>query len=403
MSLTGGKIFAALHGVKLNSAEDWDVYQDRIKDVVTMYELEEAFTLTFVDPLIEDDAKNKTTLSILDTDDPNALTPERVLNLTSSYWTSFTNGLQPDVVKMRKQSYAVVSLTLADSMLHLKTGRRDPVVLWARIRQEMEGPTIHRFLMTNRKLWTLQLESFNNDFAKYAAEVDKLCGRLRGLGREIDDESKVSALVNGLPEDQFNGIITVVTNLPELKFQDVVARIKAHLSRKDTNTDSIANLNYGKPKCNYCGKLGHRENRCFKKRRDLRQKIYEQKQQEEKTDKMQYISDTDPLWMISSQPTPKSKMSNFVLDNGAVRSTFKDKHLFKDISPDDRYISYADGTRTKTSGRGTVEMVTPTGELLTIKNVAYVPSVHNNYVSESQLEDQGYYVEKNRLDQNLHH
>ena len=157
MSLTGGKIFAALHGVKLNSAEDWDVYQDRIKDVVTMYELEDAFTLTFVDEAKE----SKTTLSILDTDDPNALTPERVLNLTTTYWTEFTTGLEAPVVKMRKQSYAVVSLTLADSMLHLKTGRRDPVVLWARIRQEMEGPTIHRFLMTNRKLWTLQLESFN--------------------------------------------------------------------------------------------------------------------------------------------------------------------------------------------------------------------------------------------------
>ena len=103
-------------------------------------------------------------------------------------------------------------------------------------------------------------------------ELAYCCDRLQTMGTDIDDDEYIAHVMCNLPPE-YEATLAVLEML--LKRNELTARNLEETicakwdSSKKTNKEEIALVSKFKGNCNYCGKQGHKENQCHKKKREI--------------------------------------------------------------------------------------------------------------------------------------
>ncbi|GAB5361054.1 hypothetical protein AAMO2058_000681900 [Amorphochlora amoebiformis] len=208
-------------------------------------------------------------LNIFSSETCEGYSMSKVLSTPEYIWKAYYSSLDPSEAKARDQAHAVLALTLGNKYSYLQHGKDDPAYLWAKIRDKFEGPTMHQYLHLSRKLANLQIKDCNNDFLKYASEIELLIRKLQAHGDKFLEKRKVSSLLAGLDVQEYDSIMAVLENKEDISFQETVSRIAAYLRRKEdhksdyTWSDMTASLRDKVRQCHHCGKKGHTKRTCW--------------------------------------------------------------------------------------------------------------------------------------------
>mmetsp|Transcript_13729 Transcript_13729/g.19052 ORF Transcript_13729/g.19052 Transcript_13729/m.19052 type:complete len:464 (+) Transcript_13729:181-1572(+) len=418
MSLNS-QVISLASKIQLEKAEDWELYTSNLLDAVDLLGWGNSLLVptkatednggdlklaSFEELPIIVGARNRNEAVV------GVALPDEVLKLDDGVWTKYYSKLSPDEKDNRRKLFAFVGMTLGQSYIDLKTGRRDSGLLLAKVRKRVEGPRLVQLLKLKKQLDGAHVDNHGGDISKFAAHIQKVAGQLVALGKRIDDDDKVLAFIQGLPEDRFSEIVTFIVNQPTWDFSDVVVRVGTHAARKENAEEKQDQLNalgkyndrsdrkgrgrgrgrsrgrgsrrtdFGRGranrnsgflrgiKCHHCGIEGHFMKECRKLKREQRQRRDANTSGMMRTD----AEDLADLWSTGDGRYPKNCL---IFDSGCTRSVTNKKELLTDLSPDgNRGMRLADGqTRYRSSGTGTLRVKTPNGRILEIKDVAFIP------------------------------
>ncbi|GAB5369353.1 hypothetical protein AAMO2058_001397500 [Amorphochlora amoebiformis] len=101
----------------------------------------------------------------------------------------------------------------------------------------------------------------NNDFLKYASEIELLICKLQAHGD--------NSLLAGLDVQEYDSIMAVPENKEDISLKETVSRIAAYLRRKEDHkseyarSDITASLHDKVRQCHHCAKKGHTKRTCW--------------------------------------------------------------------------------------------------------------------------------------------
>ena len=152
--------------------------------------------------------------------------------------------------------------------------------MWKKICDIFERHTLLNKLSARKKFYTAVKEETESAL-QFSNRIRQLASTLKSTKVTVDESEMAMALLNGLP-DAFDSLISALDALhgekDNLKFDFVKSRvlqeeqrIQQRIAESKVKSEASALLTihqtYRKtrPKCNFCGKLGHIESKCWKK------------------------------------------------------------------------------------------------------------------------------------------
>ena len=208
-------------------------------------------------------------------------------------------------------------------------------------------------------------------------------------------------ILRSLPKDYYTLTLTIEARTEPLTTEYVITRL---LQEEQRYSDSLPTgemalvsktkrtqgkrKSKDKPKCTYCGKIGHTEQKCYKKR-----------------DNESHVSANAATGIAHAfagfASSKKFLQDKWLVDSGATQHMSCNSHWFssmQDIPP--KEIRLGDHGITHATGLGSIRITATQGEEPlngTLTNVLYAPDLAGNLLSVPRLLDQGYrthFVEK---------
>ena len=93
--------------------------------------------------------------------------------------------------------------------------------------------------------------------------------------------------------------------------------------------------------------------------------------------------------MQRSQIKPQTNVCGTIIDSGASTHMFGDKEDFGDLLPTSEVVFCANGTKTKATHQGFVDVNLEDGSVMHLQNVLRVPNLKKNLVSVRALNKDG--------------
>ena len=356
--------------------------------------------------------------------------------------------------KARRLAWGTVTASLQDDVLlstkSIQLGRVESLLRHIRDRFYRKSAATRNAIKT--KLHTAKLEE-HNDLEAYITYIDNLILTLAGLGYAVGDEDKRFYLLHGLPDD-YDPAKQALSLLDEPTWETILKCLRdfsqSHPSilgsgskprkrlnvvlntthRQQSSQEICRNYSRGKcnrgqkcrfkhvktpkltspMKCNYCGKVGHTDRRCFKKQRD------EKATAGKATHNVHHTEDDDTSG-ASSQPerkleyqfgvqefhvselcmTTQVRDHAWLLDGGATCHIAWDEEQCYDIH-DSTSLIRVGGNHTldssKVGKRDIKYMLGGNAITLTLENVRIVPAFGRNIMAEAPFLDKGCSVHK---------
>jgi hypothetical protein len=168
------------------------------------------------------------------------------------------------------------------------------------------------------------------------------------------------------------------------------------------------NSGIAKDECRYCGKKGHWDRECKKKKRDEEVHVTQAEEDEELTLFMASAAIIEPIAVQAHSAAvhlEESKLfaqlgenrggdgARWILDSGATNHMTGVRVVFSEI--DLRVhstVRFGDGSVTNIEGRGTILIKCKTGGHKALTGVYYIPRLKANIVSLGQIEEAGYKI-----------
>ena len=152
--------------------------------------------------------------------------------------------------------------------------------MWKKICDIFERHTLLNKLSARKKLYTAVKEE-NESALQFSNRVRQLASTLKSMKVNVDESEMAMALLNGLPtayDSLISALDAVHGEKDDLKFDFVKSRvlqeeqrIEHRIGQGNIKAEASALLTYqrpyrrDRPKCNFCGRLGHVETKCWKK------------------------------------------------------------------------------------------------------------------------------------------
>ncbi|CAM6116227.1 unnamed protein product [Calypogeia fissa] len=350
--------------------------------------------------------------------------------------------------KKRQKIVSVIASTV--TRLIIPTVQRlasDPAKLWLTLKRKYQPSALQRKLDLKSELNNMKMEE-SSSVEDYLRNVERVRVDLAGVGVEIPDDELIEIVMGNLPESYSTFVSgfgqshakdsdLLFTDLEEALLTEELRR-KHRASRHSSVEESLVSIGTnqkfnsrqpapsrqnqprqqprrqqqqtgGRPYCNFCNKLGHREETCFVKQanqdiktlnvsqlRSLTQAIQDLKNGESNLVEGNDIGDSDghdedmlqdgqsalTVEALLSEHAPMAQ--SWIMDSGATHIT-NSKSLLENISSSKiRGIVTASGSVMPTSGEGCTSI---SGNK--ISEVLYVPSVTKSLLSVGKLTDKG--------------
>ncbi|KAI5646260.1 gag-polypeptide of LTR copia-type domain-containing protein [Phthorimaea operculella] len=190
--------------------------------------------------------------------------------------------------------------------------------------------------------------------------------------KQIEDDEVAEILLSGLPAEYD----VLVSNLEtacissSLTSELVRTRLLQEEMRKNGNNEAINSSEsayFVKKKklfCNYCKKEGHSRNKCFKLR----------KQKKDKTERAFIV--TDSAYSVTQE--------DFVVDSGCSSHMIKNKNLLDSFKPNKSNVCIANNEYLESEGSGKLIIPSSSNSILQIEAML-VPKLAMNLLSVSKL------------------
>ena len=305
-------------------------------------------------------------------------------------------------VKKDRKAQALIGLSLSDQILESTRDVKSCHQMWKIIQDIFERHTLLNKLSARRNFYTASKEE-GESVLNFSNRVRHLASTLKSMNVEIVESEMAMTLLNGLP-DEYSPLICALDALgseeSQLDFEFVKGRVMQEEQRinmrkldalKRTGANSlVANEQRSRPKCDFCGKLGHRESRCWKK-------FPEKNPHKRKPALVATLTDEEPVICLmtkySSQGISKNS-EDWYIDSGCSNHMTFNKSLFSSYSSGSfSEVDFGNLNKAKIAGIGDITIqIKQEGKLakLNIKNVLHVPDLGYQLLSVQNWDQAGY-------------
>ena len=243
--------------VRLEKNEDWDQWVSRVLTAVDSLDLQvgllvptrevklgegKDFTAQEIKSIFRERPILRGARGRADEELPEVADHDKVLGFGQEVWDLYYRTIGDQEKVKRRELYNFLVLTLGELYSEYRYNTREPGVLIARLRKQIEGPVNLQQLSLTKQLYRANLIDFEGNVSTFGTFIQSCAAKLAALGSPVSDRQKVLAFLAGLPEDQFSEIITLIMNLKEPTFPDALVRVTSFVSRKNYATDYKASL-----------------------------------------------------------------------------------------------------------------------------------------------------------------
>ena len=318
---------------------------------------------------------------------------------------------------------AIIRLTLEDSPLVQTQYIEDANQLWNQLKTLYEPRGFSSEFLICRELFNTTLSKCNNSMEAYLTKIRRYTDQL--MAKNLTIPAKVIAaytLSNLTPEYEATVAIisqslrTSTTDVDLLQLFGQLVDESRRVKYRDENTEMAMPLTKNKAKndskCAHCSKLGHTEEKCWKKYPELKKIRILAKNSQKQTRKPQLkdqYQDNDGELALTTwtntlnqsiptlKPTVNSETSRLLglavndpgvwyLDSGATTHICANKALFSHLEPCNKTLNWGQIGTTTANGIGTVRLqFSSTGQVATISNCLYLPQIGLNLLSLGEL------------------
>ena len=310
-------------------------------------------------------------------------------------------------IKSDKAAGAIRSTISPELKVHIRDCEDDPALIWSSLKsvfiQQRTAPRFNAYhdLLSVQKQEDESIDSMINRVDQQIRIIKSLTPSSFTLN-DLYDELAAMAIIRGLPGD-FKEIIHTLSVLDKFKKDEVITALKNLTATSSPLTPSIPALSStsfssqkkSKPtsKCEFCGRLGHTEEKCYTKARvkqEVQQKVSAQDQLASSQPPSTTPTPTASIASLASSlssPSPLQHNSyyHWNADTGASAHMTPHRHWLRNFRPFHTKIQLANGSAIYAEGTGTVQFkpVVDGQELRTVEfsNVLYVPKLQNNLLS----------------------
>ena len=304
--------------------------------------------------------------------------------------------------KKDRKAQALIGLSLSDQILESTREVETCHEMWKIIRDIFERHTLLNKLSARRRFYTASKEE-NETVLSFSNRILHLSSTLKSMSVDIDDSEMAMALLNGLP-DEYSSLISALDALgseeSQLNFEFVKARIMQEEQRinmrnfealKKTGASSlVANEHRSRPKCDYCGKIGHKESRCWKK-------FPEKNPHKRKPALVAALPEEDEIVCLMAKYKNNSSPNNsedWYIDSGCSNHMIFNKSLFSSYTTGTfSEVDFGNLERAKIAGFGdiVIKINNPkSNKDIKIKNVLHVPDLGYQLLSVQNWDLAGY-------------
>ena len=381
------------------------------------------------------------------------------------YW-SYINGAQENKPETTHANYPTweqgasrvmycLATCVNDHMLSHIRDAKTPKEAWENLKKIFAADTSARKLQLRQELNNIRQKEMS--VTDYTAKIKSICDSLGSINVNIDEDEMVQVCLGGLAQ-RFNPLRTAIlardtppsffnlqsmllveenhvqpkTNTSEgqMLFSDTDGahrRGRRGRGQFDLSHEGNSQFRQGNgshrgtftrrgsfhaeqgrrttpPTCNYCGKIGHREEECRKRRSESASTSRQLTNYAANAEYADYgglfVMRHRANSMMASDPANSASTSNsehaWFVDSGASHHMTSHQEWFRDLRTPDRpgYIETGDDTPHPIRHIGDVPFGKE-GEQTCIKNVLHVPTITKNLVSVGQIVEQGMQVRFN--------
>ena len=339
-----------------------------------------------------------------------------------------------------------------DHMLSHVRDAKTPKEAWENLRKIFAADTSARRLQLRQELNNIRQQEMS--VMDYTAKIKSICDSLASINVNIDEEEMVQVCLGGLAQ-RFNPLRTAIlardtppsffnlqsmllveenhvqtkpdTSEGQMFFSDSASgqrRGRSGRGRFDLSHEGSSQFRQGHgshrgtftrrgsfhaeqgrrttpPMCNYCGKIGHREEECRKRRSESASTSRQLTNYATNAEYADYgglfvMRHRANSMMASDSASTANSEHTWFVDSGASHHMTSHQEWFRDLRTPDRpgYIETGDDTPHPIRHIGDVPFGKD-GEKTCIKDVLHVPTITKNLVSVGQLVEQGMQVRFN--------
>jgi len=260
---------------------------------------------------------------------------------------------------------------------------------WLKLKELYQTQEKAGRIYLKRQLFSLEMNEGDN-IMQHCNKALQIQAKLINIGCKMEDEDVAICILRSLPKSYENLVMHLEISDKELSTKEVIkALTHEHVKRNNTDDNGIDqnafNMSKEVLKCNYCGKLGHQESKCWKKNKGNKQKSRFQ------TRKVNMVSKEHYFAMHASEQDNNSWDCRWAIDSGASHHICNNKDMFEDFKPKNgtEMMTVANGYKCKILGEGNIKesIIQSNGKLRTIKidNVLYIPDMNKNLISIAKL------------------
>jgi len=328
----------------------------------------------------------------------------------------------------------IVVDNLADSLLHYApVDASSTYEVWRKLKVTYNRTSYLQHAYLRRKLSNLQYDG-KSDLPSFFRDFDDIIAEIRASGGKVgklEDIEAVVILLAALPSDYSpliasfgeineNALVTLETvkgalldydlkrkDEQKIKKPDVLEKDTAYMSdtahesaclsdSRSSNKFKDARFDNRTEKlhCSYCGRDGHRENRCFKKRNDKRAQTDAKGGGEANLAGGDGVAARSVAFLTENPRASHSLLTNviqvelvFVADSGCTKFMINNRRHFSSskLLTEPVPITLADNRSTHATYIGTVDLVSNLGNRVTFNDVLFVPELRRNLLSVRRI------------------
>ena len=313
-------------------------------------------------------------------------------------------------IKAEKAAGAIRSTVSSELKVHIRDCEDDPVKIWNALKdafiQQRAAPRFNAYhsLLSIQKDEKESLDGVINRVDQQIRVIKSLSPPSFTLD-DLYDELATMAIIRSLPHHDFNEVIRTISILDVFDKQKVInglrnmddnnrnlsapgSTVLSTTSHSSSFTNNSNNRPKNRPKCTFCQKLGHLEEKCFQKER-LQKVVQEQtKAQNASAGSNPNMPQTASISSASCLYTSPIQLETYVswnADTGASSHMTPHRHWLRNYKPCRIEIKLADGSVIYSEGVGNVQFEPViegrTAQIVEFSNVLHVPSLCNNLLS----------------------
>lgn len=300
--------------------------------------------------------------------------------------------------------------------------------IWRKLEEVNRGRIVEKKITLKRELNGIQWTT-NEDAAHYMHRVESICEQLRSLG-EVLEEAEVAAIaIQGLPPSyhgvarSFDVCATADITLEKVRYallQEQQRQQRQPKESKESFNEAACNARVPstrhrqdgkevKYKCFHCGKPGHFAKNCWHRRSDTGRSGRPPPRHNERQGSWKNDNRRQTAGLVKSSTDDKKQervtaefafgtsekawnSESWSIDSGATSHMTGCKNVLRDFKRDTtRHVIVADGKTIDAEGSGTVifKVQDDVDNMLTAKDVLYVPGITDSLISVAKLTDSG--------------